>query len=49
MGEEWFDHLREVEKRLRTMRNWINPVDWDSLCRAEPEAKHWFDENGDVV
>ena len=52
MGEADGDllmHIREVERRLRIMREWINHADWDGLCRADGSAKRWFDEDGNVV
>jgi hypothetical protein len=35
-----------LRQRLEMLRTWIHPADWENLCRALPEASHWFDDEG---
>ena len=38
--------LCNYKERCTVLRSWIHQVDWDALCRAQPDAKNWFNSTG---
>lgn len=40
-------HNRQLMMRMQKMYEWMQPYHWKNFYAKHPDAKNWFNENGE--